>query len=132
MDRGLRPFLKEEPEANGEEKDDDALIDAVANRVVRMGLGVPAIFFLESSKPLSFLGSQLLVFLEPFVKTFFDIKSYDRFYTLMENRDNVEKLIQRVEDLEEQQKEERAQRKREKKREKQIERQREKESRRQS
>lgn len=125
MDRGLRPFLKEELEASTKEKDDDALIDALATRVVRMGLGVPAIFFLESSKPLSFLGSQLLVFLEPFVKTFFDIKSYDRFYTLMEDRENVEKLIQRVEDLEEKQKEEKAEQKRQRK----IEKKREKEQR---
>lgn len=121
MDRGLRPFLKEELEASAKDRDDEALIDAVATKIVRMGLGVPAIFFLESSKPLSFLGSQLLVFLEPFVKTFFDIKSYDRFYTLMEDRENVEKLIQRVEDLEEQQKEERAEKKREMKREKRRE-----------
>jgi len=125
VDRGLRPFLKEELEASTKEKDDDALIDALATRVVRMGLGVPAIFFLESSKPLSFLGSQLLVFLEPFVKTFFDIKSYDRFYTLMEDRENVEKLIQRVEDLEEKQKEEKAEQKRQRK----IEKKREKEQR---
>jgi hypothetical protein len=115
VDRGLRPFIKETLEASDKDKDDEALIDAVATRVIRMGLGVPAIFFLESSKPLSFLGSQLLVFLEPFVKTFFDIKSYDRFYTLMEDRENVEKLILRVEELEEKQKEERAERKRERK-----------------
>ncbi len=125
MDRGLRPFIKETLETDAKAGDDEALIDAVATRVVRMGLGVPAIFFLESSKPLSFLGSQLLVFLEPFVKTFFDIKSYDRFYTLMEDRENVEKLIQRVEDLEEKQKEERAERKRERK----LEKKREKEKR---
>ena len=121
MDRGLRPFLKEELEASAKDKDDDALIDAVAAKVTGMGLGVPAIFFLESSKPLSFLGSQLLVFLEPFVKTFFDIQSYERFYTLMEDRDNVERLIQRVEDLEEKLKEEKAERKREKKEEKRKE-----------
>lgn len=121
MDRGLRPFFKEELEASAKEKDGDALIDAVAAKVTGMGLGVPAIFFLESSKPLSFLGSQLLVFLEPFVKTFFDIQSYERFYTLMEDRDNVERLIQRVEDLEERLEEEKAERKREKKEEKRRE-----------
>jgi hypothetical protein len=57
------------PEA-GEPDPDEALITAIASRVVRMGLAVPAVFFLESSKPLSFIGSQALVFLEPFVKAF--------------------------------------------------------------
>ncbi len=56
------------PPPGGEPDPDEALIAAVAGRVVRMGLAVPAIFFLESTKPLSFVGSQVLVFFEPFVK----------------------------------------------------------------
>jgi hypothetical protein len=80
---------------------DEEIIEAVAKRVVGMQLGVPAIFFLESTKPLSFLGSQLLVFLQPFVQTFLTIRNYERFASLMENRDNVENLILRVEQLDE-------------------------------
>lgn len=79
---------------------DAALLDAIAGRIVRMGLAVPAVFFLESSKPLSFIGSQALVFFEPFVKAFLDLKSYDRFAALMEDRANVEKLIRRIEERE--------------------------------
>ncbi len=80
---------------------DEEIIEAVARRVINMQLGVPAIFFLESTKPLSFLGSQLLIFLQPFVQTFLTIANYERFATMMENRDNVEKLIQRVEQMDE-------------------------------
>ena len=104
MDKGLHPFLKEALKDGT--LDEEALLDSVAARIARMGLGVPAIFFLESSKPLSFLGSQFLVFIEPFVKTFVDIKNYDRFCLMMEDRNNVEKLIQKVEALEENIKEE--------------------------
>ncbi len=100
----MHPFLKEALKDGA--LDSEALLDAVAARIARMGLGVPAIFFLESSKPLSFLGSQFLVFIEPFVKTFVDIKNYDKFCLMMEDRQNVEKLIQKVEDLEEKMKEE--------------------------
>jgi len=83
------------------EMTDDEIIEAVARRVINMQLGIPAIFFLESTKPLSFLGSQLLIFLQPFVQTFLTIRNYERFATLMENRDNVEKLILRVEQMDE-------------------------------
>jgi hypothetical protein len=106
--------LEEKPEPHGsvppaaggvpggaEADPDEALLTAIASRVVRMGMAVPAVFFLESSKPLSFIGSQALVFLEPFVKAFLNLKSYDRFTALMEERENVERLIQKVEQLEE-------------------------------
>jgi hypothetical protein len=72
----------------------------VAERIVRMRMTVPAIFFLESSKPLAFLGGQLLIFLEPFVQTLFNIRQYQRFALIMEDRDNWEKMIRKVEDLE--------------------------------
>ena len=117
MDKGLHPFLKEtlrEAVKDGV-LNEEALLDAVAARIAKMGLGVPAIFFLESSKPLSFLGSQFLVFIEPFVKTFIDIKNYDKFCLMMEDRNNVEKLILKVEELEEKAREEKRQQKKEKK-----------------
>jgi len=97
------------------EEQDKALLEAVARKVVQMGLSVPAVFFLESTKPLSFIGSQALVFLEPFVKSIFNLASYDRFVALMEDRSNIEKLIQRIEDLDDQaQKAEKERRKKEK------------------
>lgn len=85
------------PPAAAGEMSDDELLEAVAERVVRMGLAVPAVFFLESTKPLSFVGSQVLVFLEPFVSAFLTIRNYQRFARLMEDRKNLEKLMQRIE-----------------------------------
>jgi hypothetical protein len=80
--------------------EDEALIAKVAERVARMRLTVPAIFMLESSKPLAFLGGQLLIFLEPFVQTLFNFAQYQRFALLMEDRDNWERLLRKLEDLE--------------------------------
>jgi len=97
------PSVIPEPEASAEEPsvdEDQALIDAVALKVVKKHLSVPAIFFLESSKPLAFLGGQLLIFLEPFVQTLFNFKQYQRFAILMEDRDSWEKLVRKIEDLE--------------------------------
>lgn len=75
---------------------------------------VPAIFFLESMKPLSFVGSQALHFFEPMVRAFFAVQDYDRFAGMMERRENLEALLVKIEmrdDVERQR--ERAQRERE-------------------
>jgi hypothetical protein len=76
---------------------DEELLDAVARRVTNMRLAVPAVFFLESTKPLSFVGSQGLIFLEPFVQAFLSTEAYSRFARLMEDRRNVEALIRCIE-----------------------------------
>lgn len=93
-------------------EEDEKLLDAVAERVVRMGMAVPAIFFLESTKPLSYIGSQALVFLEPFVKSFLNLRSYDRFVALLEDRKNIERLLRKIEDRDEQAREDEKERKR--------------------
>ena len=77
--------------------EDEALLDKIAERVVRMGLAVPAVFFLESVKPLSFVGSQALVFFEPFVRAFLVLPDYERFAKLMEERTALEALCVRIE-----------------------------------
>jgi len=58
---------------------------------------VPAIFFLESMKPLSFVGSQAMHFFEPFVNAFFTVRDYERFALLMERRENLEALLVKIE-----------------------------------
>jgi len=85
-------------------EEDDEVVRKVAEKLVNMRLTVPAIFLLESSKPLAFLGGQLLVFLEPFIQTLFNFKQYQRFAFLMEDRDNWERLLRKIEDLEEESK----------------------------
>jgi hypothetical protein len=80
-----------------------------------MRMTVPAIFVLESSKPLAFLGGQLLIFLEPFVQTVFNFAQYQRFALLMEDRSNWERLLRKLEDLEAEYTEKEKQEKREKK-----------------
>ena len=58
---------------------------------------VPAILFLESVKPLSFLGSQALLFFEPMVRAFFAVPDYDRVAALLERRESLEALLVRIE-----------------------------------
>lgn len=58
-------------------------------------------FLLESSKPLSFVASQGLIFLGPFIDAAFEVPQYDAFCRMIEKRENVERLAQRIEELEE-------------------------------
>ncbi len=97
------------PEAKAREPrfspEDEALLGAVAARVVRMGLATPAVFFLESVKPLSFIGSQALIFFEPFVRAIFNITQYEQFARLLEDRESLERLLVHIETLDEEERE---------------------------
>lgn len=77
--------------------EDEALLDRIAAAVVRWGMEVPAIFLLESAKPLSFLGGQFLHFLSPIANSVLDGRELDRLALLLERRETVEELILRIE-----------------------------------
>lgn len=79
------------------------LLEKVARRVVDLRVSAMAIFLLESTKPLSFLGSQLLVFFNPIIQPIFNFKDYETVTEMIENRDNIEYLIQRIERLQDEQ-----------------------------
>jgi hypothetical protein len=79
------------------------LLEKVAHRVVDLRVSAMAIFLLESTKPLSFLGSQLMVFLNPIIQPIFNFKDYEEVTEMIENRDNIEFLIQRIEKLQDDQ-----------------------------
>jgi len=54
-------------------------------------LTAPAIMFLESIKPMNFISAQIMIFLEPIILTFFNIKEYREASLIFEERDSVEK-----------------------------------------
>ena len=77
--------------------EDEALLDKLADLTVRHRMTVPAIFFHESVKPLSFVGSQAMHFFEPFVHAFLPVRDYERFALMMERRENLETLLIKIE-----------------------------------
>jgi hypothetical protein len=90
-----------QPPTPNPEPTDEELIEQSAQEIVQRRLAAPAIFLLESSRPLSFIASQGLIFLGPFVDAAFDVPKYDAFCRMIERRENVEKLTARIEELEE-------------------------------
>ena len=86
----------EKPALPDEEK---AILKKVATKVVERRMAVPAIVFLESVKPLNFIGSQVLVFFEPIIQTVFNFKDYDNFRSALEKRESIETMILEIEAL---------------------------------
>ncbi len=74
------------------------LIESLARRVQRLGLIAPAILFLESNKPFSFIGSQALLFFQPVLRML-SPERVDEYVALFERRECVERLIERLEDM---------------------------------
>ena len=77
----------------------DALIEKMAQIVSRRGLSVPAILFLEMHKPLAYLAGQSIVLGSGFLAPLFGPQNVQQYAKLFESRDNVERLIQRIEEL---------------------------------
>ena len=77
--------------------DENRVLDMTAQKVIRWKMAIPAIIFLESVKPLNYIGSQTMVFFEPMVQALFNFKDYDTFRKAMERRENVERLLQKIE-----------------------------------
>ena len=80
---------------------DRQLISNLAQKIVRHGMAIPAIFFLEMVKYLSFFGGQLMVFCGPIITVFIPSHSYYKIAELLEDRKNVEFLLVKIEHLEE-------------------------------
>ena len=81
-------------------KSDRKLISNLAEKIVRHGMAVPAIFFLEMVKYMSYIGSQLMVFFGPVITVFIQSQSYYKMTHLLEDRQNVEFLMLEIERME--------------------------------
>jgi len=82
--------------AAGDETEEQ-LIDHLAAQLHAWGLATPGIAFLEANKPFSFLGSQVLLFLQPLLSTFVRSAVTDRYVALLQDRGNIERLIRKLE-----------------------------------
>ncbi|HAI20596.1 MAG TPA: hypothetical protein DCM14_01630 [Clostridiales bacterium UBA8153] len=75
----------------------DEICQAIAERVAHFGMITPAIIFLEMHRPISFLGSQAMHFFSPIVGVFFS--SFEEYAFFFEDRGNIDRLVQKLEEL---------------------------------
>ena len=76
---------------------DSQWIDRVAGQIWRWKLAVPAVFFLEMSRPFSFIASQGLFLCEPLMSFFHERTGVADCADLLADRSNVDCLIARLE-----------------------------------
>lgn len=78
--------------------DDAAMLDELADAIAKRRLQTPALFFLESMRPLSFVGSQMMVFFRPFVSLVWaNPRRWDQVQRVLEHREAIEALAIRLE-----------------------------------
>ena len=76
------------------------LLSSYARKIVEKKLSTPTILFLESTKYLTFIGGQALIFFGPIVTLFINEKKYYNFIELLEKKENVEFFICEIENFE--------------------------------
>lgn len=75
------------------------LIEKVSVFIVKRKMASPAIMTIESLRPLTRVGSQILYFLAPFAELIFNPKEYQEFALLLEKDDNIKLLLSRIDEL---------------------------------
>ena len=82
------------------ETEEEEIIDNLAKFLVKKGLATPAIFLLESIKPMSFIITHnLLAFGVPILGPFVDERTAAKYAAVLQKRENIERLISRMEEL---------------------------------
>jgi hypothetical protein len=77
----------------------DELVESGARKIVERGLATAAVFLLEAHKPLAGLGSQAVLAFQPLLGSLFPV-NFGELAAFMRHPDNVERLLQRIEELE--------------------------------
>ena len=83
-------------------EDEEEMIKSAAEKIHKYGMDVAAILMLESVKPLTYIGGQMgRFFVSPFLPALGEKigQSGEKFFTVFEKRENVEKLITLLEEM---------------------------------
>ena len=79
-------------------EEDYQLLARLAEYIDRRGMSAPAIMFLESMRPLNYIGSQAMVFLKPILTFIFSAKEYERMAQILDRREGVSALVAAIEE----------------------------------
>ena len=76
------------------------LIEKLCHELVRRRLSAPVLMFLEMSRPLNFIGSQLLHFFSPLISSLSQSRQHQQLAAFLEHRGSIDYLCRRIEELE--------------------------------
>ncbi|HNZ06453.1 MAG: hypothetical protein KBA79_05825 [Candidatus Cloacimonetes bacterium] len=77
------------------------MIEKVARFIAERHFAAAGIMLVESLRPLHSIGSQALFFILPFAEILFDSRKYQQFALMIQNEDNLKKLVARMDELDE-------------------------------
>lgn len=79
-------------------EEERTLLDELADGIARRRLTSAALFFLESMKPMGYVGSQMMLFLRPMVSVVWTHPArWDAVQQILEKRGSIELLLKRLE-----------------------------------
>lgn len=79
-----------------------AVVEQISEEVVKRKMATPALIFLETMRPLNYIGAQVMHFFKPFISAIMTTDKYNRFAEFLENRKSVDYLCERIEYFENQ------------------------------
>ena len=74
-----------------------ALLEKAATKVVQRQMTTPAVIFLESSRPLNWIGSQAMTFFQPILGLVVSTKEFEMMAKILEKRKSIDVLIELIE-----------------------------------
>lgn len=77
------------------------MVEKVARFIAERHFAAAGIMLIESLRPLHSIGSQALFFVLPFAEILFDSQKYQRFALMIQNEENLKKLVKRMDELDE-------------------------------
>ena len=76
----------------------EQLLEHLSQQIGRWRLTLPAIVFLQVTRPLSFIASQALLLCQPLISAFYDAPQIAGYADLLADRANVDRLVARLEE----------------------------------
>jgi hypothetical protein len=73
------------------------MVDRLAREVVRRGMMIPALAFLEMTQPLNFVAAQALHFFQPLLSAVFDVRKQQQFAEFLEHRGAIDFICRTIE-----------------------------------
>jgi hypothetical protein len=104
MPNGLWQWLRqafaiESAEACAPTDRQQEICDRLLKEIARRGMTVPALLWLETSRPLNYVGAQLMHFCEPVLSAVCDAAACREFALFLERPGAIEYLCRRLEEL---------------------------------
>lgn len=84
-------------EESGQEQSEQ-LIEHLTQQISQWGLALPAIVFLQVTRPFSFLASQGLLLCQPLLSFVYDAPRIADYADLLADRTNIDRLVARLEE----------------------------------